>query len=167
MDPTKKRIRKYEIPGVRYLFALNGMLGFLIVYALRVNISVAIVAMVNQTAIAASSANNLSSKECPSPTASNDFSNSSHNSDIKDGEFIWSSQMQGIVLGAFYYGYVISQIPGGRLAELFSAKWVFGLSTLITSFLTLLTPWAAWKGVGFLIGIRAIEGFAQGVTFPV
>ncbi|GBN63421.1 hypothetical protein AVEN_258727-1, partial [Araneus ventricosus] len=77
------------------------------------------------------------------------------------GEFMWSSKMQGVVLGAFYYGYVISQIPGGRLAELYSGKWVFGISTLITSVLTLLTPIAARAGVGYLIAVRAIEGFAQ------
>ncbi|KAF8787043.1 Sialin like protein [Argiope bruennichi] len=159
----EKKKKKFKIPGVRYLFALNGLLAFLVVYALRVNISVAIVAMVNQTAVDESSSNNLSSKECLMPS-SNDFSNSTH--DAKDGEFMWSSEMQGVILGAFYYGYVISQIPGGRLAELYSGKWVFGISTLITSILTILTPWAAWKGVGYLVAIRAIEGFAQGAAFP-
>ncbi|CAL1268952.1 unnamed protein product [Larinioides sclopetarius] len=122
--------------------------------------------MVNQTAVAETATNNLSSKECLVIPSSNDYSNSTHHSNSKDGEFIWSSKMQGVVLGAFYYGYVISQIPGGRLAELYSGKWVFGISTLITAVLTVLTPWAAWKGVGYIIAIRFIEGFAQGVTFP-
>ena len=26
----------------------------------------------------------------------------------------------------FFYGYVLTQLPGGRLAELFGAKWLFG-----------------------------------------
>ena len=26
----------------------------------------------------------------------------------------------------FFYGYVLTQVPGGRLAELFGAKWLFG-----------------------------------------
>ncbi|GBN48339.1 Sialin [Araneus ventricosus] len=166
MEKIEEKKRKFEIPGVRYLFAVNGLLGFLVVYALRVNISVAIVAMVNQTAIVETSTNNLSSKECVVPSSSNDFSNSTNDSNTKDGEFMWSSKMQGVVLGSFYYGYVISQIPGGRLAELYSGKWVFGISTLITSVLTLLTPIAARAGVGYLIAVRAIEGFAQGVAFP-
>lgn len=69
-------------------------------------------------------------------------------------------------MGAFYYGYCISQIPGGRLAEMYSGKWVFGLGTVITAILTLLTPLAARYHVGVLIAIRALEGLAQGVTMP-
>ena len=28
--------------------------------------------------------------------------------------------------GMFFYGYVLTQLPGGRLAELVGAKWLFG-----------------------------------------
>ncbi|GBN59592.1 hypothetical protein AVEN_57277-1 [Araneus ventricosus] len=83
MEKIEEKKRKFEIPGVRYLFAVNGLLGFLVVYALRVNISVAIVAMVNQTAIVETSTNNLSSKECVVPSSSNDFSNSTNDSNTK------------------------------------------------------------------------------------
>ena len=27
----------------------------------------------------------------------------------------------------FFYGYVLTQVPGGRLAELFGGKWLFGI----------------------------------------
>ena len=44
-------IKSYKGPwvGARHIFALLGFLGFVNVYAMRVNLSVAIVAMVNQT----------------------------------------------------------------------------------------------------------------------
>ncbi|KAF8787046.1 Vesicular glutamate transporter 3 like protein [Argiope bruennichi] len=164
MDKFNENKRKFTIPGVRYLFAVNAFLGLCVAYALRVNISVAIVAMVNQTAEHKPSKDNTSDECFVSPREI--FSNST-SEPIKDGEFLWSPEMQGVVLGAFYYGYVISQIPGGRLAELYSGKWVFGISTFLTSILTLLTPIAARKGVGYLIAVRAIEGLLQGVELPV
>ena len=34
---------------------------------------------------------------------------------------------QGVILGMFFYGYVLTQLPGGRLAELFGGKWLFGV----------------------------------------
>ena len=34
---------------------------------------------------------------------------------------------QGVILGMFFYGYVLTQLPGGRLAELFGGKWLFGM----------------------------------------
>lgn len=46
-------------PGIipaRYTFAVLGSIGFAIIYGLKVNLSVAIVAMVNHTALASASA---------------------------------------------------------------------------------------------------------------
>jgi len=31
--------------------------------------------------------------------------------DSQDGEFVWSSALQGYILSSFFYGYVITQIP--------------------------------------------------------
>ena len=42
-----------------------------------------------------------------------------------------------MILGAFFYGYVITQIPGGYLAEKFGGKWLFGLGTCITGHISL------------------------------
>ncbi|GFQ97416.1 hypothetical protein TNCT_257231 [Trichonephila clavata] len=156
--------RRYELPGVRYIFAGSGFLGFCVIYAIRVNINVAIVAMVNSTAVYDVD-NNTHSQEC-SDTSIPFITNGTSYEPRTDGEFIWSPKMQGIILGSFYYGYCISQIPGGRMAEIYSGKWVFGLGTLTTALLTLMTPWAARIHVGLLIALRALEGLAQGITMP-
>uniref|UniRef100_A0A061QFW8 Sialin n=1 Tax=Cupiennius salei TaxID=6928 RepID=A0A061QFW8_CUPSA len=149
--------------GMRYLFTLMGFFGYFTVYAVRVNINVAIVAMVNSTAVYHPSES--SSGECKVDTPSF-LSNDSAYDPPADGEFVWSPNMQGVILGAFYYGYCITQIPGGRLSEMYSAKWVYGIGTFITALLTLVTPLAARWHVGALIFIRAMEGLAQGVTMP-
>ena len=37
---------------------------------------------------------------------------------VKDPGMAWQESQQGIVLGMFFYGYVLTQLPGGRLAEI-------------------------------------------------
>ena len=69
-------------------------------------------------------------------------------------------------MGAFFYGYVATQIPGGFLAERYGGKWVFGLGTLCTAVLTLLTPLAASGGIGWFMALRVVEGVGEGVTLP-
>ena len=74
--------------------------------------------------------------------------------------------MQGLILGSFFYGYVATQIPGGFLAEKYGGKWIYGLGTLCTAILTLLTPLAAEAGAGTFIALRVLEGLGEGVTYP-
>ena len=80
--------------------------------------------------------------------------------------FDWSNEEQSDVLGAFYYGYFLTQVPGGILATKFGGKFIFGLGVLSTGIFTLITPPAAHLGVYWLIVIRAIEGVTEAVTFP-
>lgn len=84
----------------------------------------------------------------------------------KDGEFLWDEYSQGIVLGSFFYGYVLTQIPGGRLAETLGGKLVYGIGVFLTSIFTLLTPIAARESFSALVVVRILEGLGEGVTFP-
>ncbi|KAB0792954.1 hypothetical protein PPYR_12574 [Photinus pyralis] len=149
-----KRILK-----ARHVLGILGFLGFANVYAMRVNLSVAIVAMVNHTAMVTNVTNNTFDN-CPIPASTN--------TTIKpqDGTFMWDEKTQGIVLGSFFYGYVLTQVPGGRLAEIFGGKIVFGCGLLTTAIFTLLTPIAAQLNFTFFIIVRVIEGMGEGVTFP-
>ena len=148
--------------GYRHVFSLLGFLGFLNVYAMRVNLSVAIVAMVNSTSNSGISNNtNITDGTCPAPiTPGNSTSDTT-------GDFDWDEKTQSLVLGCFFYGYVLTQIPGGRAAELFGGKWIFGIGILITSIFTILMPIAAKTDFRLLVAVRVIEGMGEGVTFPV
>lgn len=64
----------------------------------------------------------------------------------------------GVILGAFYYGYMVFQIPGGWLALRVGGARLFGAAVLIASVLTLLTPAAArWSPVALIL-LRILEG---------
>ncbi|XP_067142428.1 sialin-like isoform X2 [Centruroides vittatus] len=140
----------------RYVLMFMGFLGFCNVYALRVNLSVALVSMVNNTA---TKKNTSVSDECP-------LQNTTSTDELQDGEFLWDKTLQGFILGSFFYGYIITQLPGGRLAEIFGGKWLFGLGVFGTGVLTLLTPVAANLHVSALIIVRFLEGLGEGITFP-
>ena len=56
------------------------------------------------------------------------------------GEFDWSAERQGVILGSFYYGYALSHVPGGILAERYGGKWIFGLCTGAGALVTVAVP---------------------------
>jgi len=134
-----------------------GFLGFANVYAMRVNLSVAMVAMVNNTS--PDKNHSAVTGQCPAQISQNGTSS-------KEGEFSWSEAEQGWILGSFFYGYVLTQIPGGRIAELYGGKKVYGIGVLVTAVLTLVTPWAARTHLYLLVAVRVLEGLGEGVTFP-
>ncbi|XP_043940742.1 sialin-like [Protopterus annectens] len=152
-----------ECCPARWKLAYLMFLGFYMVYALRVNLSVAMVAMVNRT-ISDSTAN-VSIDVCPEHT-DGQFNSTDNKETPKVQVYNWTPRTQGIILGAFFYGYIITQIPGGYLADRFGGKLLLGLGVIVTSVLTLLTPLAAELGVPYLVILRALEGFGEGVTYP-
>lgn len=141
----------------RHILGILGFLGFANVYAMRVNLSVAIVAMVNNTAPIN---NNNTFDHCPVPNVTNSTTPSTN------GEFDWDEKTQGLVLASFFYGYVLTQVPGGRLAELFGGKLIYGIGVLVTAVFTLLSPIAARINFPLFIIVRILEGMGEGVTFP-
>lgn len=149
--------------GWRHVVMGAAFFGFFVVYSLRVNLSVALVAMVNQTAVKMSSkTHNHNGTQRPCNTGSN----FSYLDSQEDGPYVWDENTQGLILSSFFYGYIIMQIPGGWLAEKIGGKPVYGAGTLCAALLTLLVPLAAKNGVGFLVALRVLMGMAEAVTFP-
>ncbi|XP_077343508.1 sialin [Lithobates pipiens] len=144
--------------SARYNLAVLALFGFFMVYALRVNLSVALVGMINSTS---HEQENRSANVCPDHTA---HPGVPHNSTGKT--YNWDADTQGWILGSFFYGYIITQIPGGYIAGKFGGKLLMGFGILGTAVFTLLTPVAANLGAGYLIAVRALEGLGEGVTFP-
>lgn len=142
----KERLPAEEITILpkRYVLLLMLFLGFAIIYSLRVNINVAIVAMVNNRTRL---------------TRSGKIT-------VRVAEFHWDSHDQALVLGSFYYGYWILQVPGAWIAMKLGSTRIFGYGTLLASLLALITPVATRYHVYGLVGIRIVQGLFLGVTFP-
>eukprot|EP00240_Pyramimonas_obovata_P002332 CAMPEP_0118921568 /NCGR_PEP_ID=MMETSP1169-20130426/797_1 /TAXON_ID=36882 /ORGANISM="Pyramimonas obovata, Strain CCMP722" /LENGTH=446 /DNA_ID=CAMNT_0006862313 /DNA_START=319 /DNA_END=1659 /DNA_ORIENTATION=- len=82
-------------------------------------------------------------------------------------EFGWSETTSGIILGSFYYGYTLTQMPGGRAAEIYGCKRVLILAVVIWSIATIITPIMARISFSALIVARVLLGIAEGAHFPV
>jgi MFS family permease len=78
----------------------------------------------------------------------------------------WDPATQGLVLSAFFVGYLATQILGGRLSDRFGGKVVLGLGVLFWSAFTMITPIAAFAGFTALLLARVGMGLGEGITFP-
>jgi Na(+)-dependent inorganic phosphate cotransporter len=148
--------------GSRHIVTFMLFLGMANAYIMRTNMSVAIVAMVNQTALERDPT--IPDDECEgyyTPAA-----NTTVHSMSNEGSFLWSTSQQGYVLSSFFYGYVITQIPFGILSKKYGAKYFLGVGMLINSVFGFLVPLSANFGIFSLIIIRFIQGLGEGPIVP-
>ncbi|EDV20484.1 uncharacterized protein TRIADDRAFT_61197 [Trichoplax adhaerens] len=134
----------------RYVLALMGFLGFYCHIALRANLSIVMVAMTNTTV---DTSYNSSAVECPKYNITGTQ---------LIGEFDWDHKLRG----SFFYGFIITQVPGGWLAEKWGGKRLSGYSMLGTSILNILTPIVVRHSVGLMIASQIIQGILEGVRLP-
>lgn len=75
-----------------------------------------------------------------------------------------SASQLGILLSAFYYGYVALMMPAGWLAERYGAKPVLAVGVLIWSVATMLTGFAT--SFAMLLALRVLLGIGESAAFP-
>jgi len=98
-----KTVHRFYVPFCGLVFYVMTFFGLVCAYALREAISVAIVAMVNQTTLTEvdiAMTNASDQGECPRDPEL----------EHEGGEFNWDRNQEAIVLSAFYYGYVVTQV---------------------------------------------------------
>ncbi|XP_041484933.1 sialin-like [Lytechinus variegatus] len=165
-DETKPLIEsnlKAEITDcfpTRYVICTMGYIGFVLVYCLRVTVSIGVAAMVNSSTPRALD-DNTSGEYCSDRGGIN-----STRQDEDIGEFDWDSETQEFILAGFFYGYMFTQLLGGWLADKFGGKFIFALGVLCTSLCSLVFPVASYAGPGVVFATRVISGLGEGFTFP-
>ena len=92
----------FYIPFCASLFYVMAASGFVCAFAMRVGLNVALVAMINQTAVTDDvvTINITNTDQCPRDPALQ----------RADGEFTWDRHQQGALLAAFFCGVLISQV---------------------------------------------------------
>ncbi|KAH9373770.1 hypothetical protein HPB48_007508 [Haemaphysalis longicornis] len=81
-------------------------------------------------------------------------------------EFDWSPETIGVIDSSFFWGYLITQVPGGFLAAKYPANRVFGTAIAVSAFLNMLIPGAAKIGFSMVMLVRILQGLVEGVTYP-
>ncbi|TRY93621.1 hypothetical protein DNTS_027249 [Danionella cerebrum] len=127
----------------RYIIAILSGLGFCISFGIRCNLGVAVVSMVNNHTV------------------------------YRDGKpyiqkalFNWDPETVGLIHGSFFWGYIVTQIPGGFICQKFAANRVFGFAIVATSILNMMIPTAARMHFGCVIMVRILQGLVEGVSYP-
>lgn len=150
--------------GTRHFVTFMLALGMANAYVMRTNMSVAIVAMVNHTAIAIDDdapTDDVSVTECGVLINKTQEREQAIINQASDGTFIWETDVQAYVLSAFFYGYVITQIPAGILGKTYGNIYFLGIGMLVNSVFGLLVPVAASMGLWWLLAVRFIQGLGE------
>ncbi|XP_054156517.1 sialin-like [Oppia nitens] len=142
---------------VRYLIVLLSVIANGLSYTMRTNLNLTIVAMVKRND------GTHDYDTCPVGDGSGSQTNSKEEI---EGDFEWSESIQGVVLGAYYYGYIVTNCFGGQLADWMGARLLVGASLLSSGILTLIIPVCANWSVYSVIVVRIATGLAQGVLTP-
>jgi len=146
--PALRKIDKYCQPECpccsltkRYTQAVLVMVGFIISFGIRCNVGVATVKMMSNT--------------------------TDEEGNIEDlAEFHWSPETIGYVDASFFWGYIVTQLPGGFLASKFPSNRLFGTAIFLSSCLNLLIPAATKLDPKAVIVVRVLQGLVEGVTYP-
>jgi ACS family sodium-dependent inorganic phosphate cotransporter len=80
--------------------------------------------------------------------------------------FGWSQTQKGLVLSAFFVGYLSFMFVAGLLATRYGGKRVLGYSVVAWSAFTLLTPLAASASITILIATRICMGIGEAGMMP-
>ncbi|KAL7982502.1 hypothetical protein Chor_010100 [Crotalus horridus] len=83
----------------RYIIAMMSGLGFCISFGIRCNLGVAIVEMVNNNTVY------INGKP-----------------ETEKAQFSWDPEIVGLIHGSFFWGYIVTQIPGGFIANKLAAN---------------------------------------------
>ncbi|XP_069705476.1 sialin-like [Periplaneta americana] len=139
--------------------------GFAVNYMVRLNINIGIVSMVKSTP---KSSNVSNSNACTQTVVSNSSINSTismiHIAD--ESRFLWDEKQQGLVLGAFFWLFWLTQVPGGMLAQRYGTKLIFGLSNAVPCVMACLIPLCARIDYRVLVFLRVLQGLIAGLSWP-
>ncbi|KFP58379.1 Vesicular glutamate transporter 3, partial [Cariama cristata] len=127
----------------RYIIAIMSGLGFCISFGIRCNLGVAIVEMVNNNTVYVNG-----------------------KPELQKAQFNWDPETVGLIHGSFFWGYIVTQIPGGFISNKLAASRVFGAAIFLTSTLNMFIPSAARVHYGCVMFVRILQGLVEGVTYP-
>uniref|UniRef100_A0A2K5K533 Major facilitator superfamily (MFS) profile domain-containing protein n=1 Tax=Colobus angolensis palliatus TaxID=336983 RepID=A0A2K5K533_COLAP len=122
----------------RYIIAIMSGLGFCISFGIRCNLGVAIVEMVNNSTVYVDG-----------------------KPEIQTAQFNWDPETVGLIHGSFFWGYIMTQIPGGFISNKFAANRVFGAAIFLTSTLNMFIPSAARVHYGCVMCVRILQGLVE------
>uniref|UniRef100_A0A8D8CG37 Sialin n=3 Tax=Culex pipiens TaxID=7175 RepID=A0A8D8CG37_CULPI len=142
----------------RLIVAVMIFIACLTSFMLRVNMSINLLAMVQPTTGNSTSAVNV--------TTDNATTFSSDPVANYGPRYAWGQRTQSNILGAYFYGYLLTSLPAGLLAERYGPKALVTASFVGSAVVTAVTPALAAYSAWAVIGSRALIGLLAGFVYP-
>ncbi|XP_055532908.1 sialin-like [Wyeomyia smithii] len=166
LNPLVHFIKTAERIPTRFSVASMLFMSCFISYMLRVNMSVNILAMVKPIQNGPR-ANALVANSSAHVVENTTFIIPSIPAPIDYGpRYNWSSHDQSVILGAYFYGYLLTSLPAGVLAEKYGGRALVGYTLAFSAILTALTPLAATYGLWTIVANRVLLGVLGGFLYP-
>ncbi|CAH1110025.1 unnamed protein product [Psylliodes chrysocephalus] len=170
---SKQRLsgRKWKVP-VRFWIGLMVFLTTYINYTTRVNMSMSIISMTKGKSKSTPECILLHQQEEDAAklalNSSYQIVNKTMNKTLANfGErYDWDEHVQGQILGSYFWGYVITSLPGGAASEWWGPHKVIFWMTLLSGIINTLSVPAAWYHFGLLITCRFLLGIFGGFVYP-
>ncbi|XP_060804897.1 putative inorganic phosphate cotransporter [Amyelois transitella] len=165
----KFHIKVFDVVPARFNVAMMMFFACWVNYMMRVNMSVNIIAMVPDKT------NNTSvQSECEAITTDDSALNTTMSAvtrlDLRQPDgvvtFDWTAQQQAYVLSGYFWGYTITCLVGGTVAELWGPRRIVFITMLLSAILTIFSPQAARWHYLVLVAVRFVIGLGAGVLFP-
>nr|QQY02504.1 vesicular glutamate transporter [Cryptocotyle lingua] len=155
----------------RYYIAWLSSLGFLITFGIRCNMSWAMLSMIarhNQTLHA--QAMKRAHYEHLLHHSTNGVDHVVDLAGILNvttkPDFYWTAEERGLVDGSFFFGYLVTQIPGGVIASKFAANKVFGIAVGGSALINLFIPSSCKAHYVLVMMLRTLQGLIEGTSYP-
>lgn len=155
---------QFKIP-TRFWIGCMVFLTTYINYTTRVNMSISIVSM--------TSGKTKSIPEClihdnPGNSTFNATNITTTPRTLKDygPRYEWDERIQGIILGSYFWGYVLTSLPGGWVAEWMGPFHTIFWAHVITIVLNCCSVFGSWSHYGLLIATRFLIGLCAGLIYP-
>jgi MFS family permease len=156
---------------VRFIILFLCVSASTVSYITRNNINIAIVSMVEDVTKVSAVNVNASRNFCPSFEISTKTSTESITEETDSStepefkRYKWDQSTQGLILGAFFYTYILFQMPAGVLAEKFGGQWIVCATLLGSGLINVLTPFVT-DYVLLVIFLRLVLGATQAGVYP-
>ncbi|XP_053609697.1 putative inorganic phosphate cotransporter isoform X2 [Plodia interpunctella] len=175
-DNTKSAfVEEFKGWGIRHTQCVMLMISLTIAYSLRACMGVALVGMIETKPIQNTTKFNVSI----------DAHNIDDGLNVRGSEyeahgflnalmltppypqFDWSKKIQDVVISAFFFGYMLLQIPSGQLSHRFGSRRLIAGAMFINCFASILFPtvtfYGGWKTAA---AFRMIQGLSQACMMP-
>lgn len=114
-------------------------------YMLRISLSYAITQMVPQPHAHENGTIAFNPDICP--PFEDEAAGANNTNTISAEIYDWDQELQGLILSSFYWGYIVTHIPGGILSAKIGGKYTLFLGVAMATICTLITPFAIQNGL--------------------